>query len=175
MKKKLGRNDQCWCGSGLKYKKCHMARERQEPVNIWEVAGEHNKLFGTKDCLAPDAMKVDCSGAIVKAHTVPRSGSLQQIARNGHVYSFIPTLGNIIKGKGRLQPRLVHINVASTFTGFCSTHDDGIFSKIEKQAFVGSQEQCFLLAYRGLARELYTKKHWYLAQISGGKLTGADP
>jgi len=20
---KLGRNDPCWCGSGLKYKKCH--------------------------------------------------------------------------------------------------------------------------------------------------------
>jgi preprotein translocase subunit SecA len=22
-KKKLGRNDPCWCGSGKKYKKCH--------------------------------------------------------------------------------------------------------------------------------------------------------
>ncbi|MBI1919187.1 SEC-C domain-containing protein, partial [Candidatus Microgenomates bacterium] len=23
-KKKLGRNDPCWCGSGKKYKKCHL-------------------------------------------------------------------------------------------------------------------------------------------------------
>jgi SEC-C motif len=26
---KLGRNDQCWCGSGKKYKKCHLDRENQ--------------------------------------------------------------------------------------------------------------------------------------------------
>ena len=158
MEKKLGRNDLCWCGSGLKYKKCHLNREKQEPLNIWEVAEEHRRLFSTKDCLAPDAMKVDCSGTIVKAHTVPRSGSLQQIARNGHVYSFIPSLENMIKYQGRLQPELTHINRASTFTGFCSQHDNTIFSKVETQSFLGSQEQCFLLAYRALAREIYTKR-----------------
>jgi hypothetical protein len=26
----LGRNDDCWCGSGKKYKKCHM--EQDEPL-----------------------------------------------------------------------------------------------------------------------------------------------
>ena len=25
---KLGRNDPCWCGSGKKYKKCHMEQDR---------------------------------------------------------------------------------------------------------------------------------------------------
>ena len=25
---KLGRNDLCWCGSGKKYKKCHMEQDR---------------------------------------------------------------------------------------------------------------------------------------------------
>jgi preprotein translocase subunit SecA len=28
-KKKLGRNDPCWCGSGKKYKKCHLNRDPQ--------------------------------------------------------------------------------------------------------------------------------------------------
>ena len=28
----LGRNDLCWCGSGKKYKKCHM--ETDEPLRI---------------------------------------------------------------------------------------------------------------------------------------------
>ncbi len=158
MKKKIGRNDLCWCGSGLKYKKCHLGREHQSPVNIWEVAKEHRKAFSAKNCMAPDAMKIECSGAIVKAHTVPRGNSLQQIARNGHVYSFIPSLENIIKYNGRLQPELVGINRASTFTGFCSKHDDAIFSKVEKQSFSGSQEQCFLLAYRALTREVFTKR-----------------
>ncbi len=27
--KKIGRNDPCWCGSGNKYKKCHLANDRQ--------------------------------------------------------------------------------------------------------------------------------------------------
>lgn len=26
---KLGRNSPCWCGSGKKYKKCHLARDRE--------------------------------------------------------------------------------------------------------------------------------------------------
>jgi uncharacterized protein YecA (UPF0149 family) len=26
----LGRNDLCWCGSGKKYKKCHMASDEEK-------------------------------------------------------------------------------------------------------------------------------------------------
>ena len=29
-KKKLGRNELCWCGSGKKYKKCHWAADREQ-------------------------------------------------------------------------------------------------------------------------------------------------
>ncbi len=29
MEKKIGRNDPCWCGSGKKYKNCHMAMEQK--------------------------------------------------------------------------------------------------------------------------------------------------
>ncbi len=31
---KPGRNDPCWCGSGLKYKKCHLARDEKEKVRL---------------------------------------------------------------------------------------------------------------------------------------------
>ncbi len=27
---KLGRNDTCWCGSGKKYKKCHLAADEKK-------------------------------------------------------------------------------------------------------------------------------------------------
>jgi hypothetical protein len=27
--KKLGRNDPCWCGSGKKYKKCHLESDQK--------------------------------------------------------------------------------------------------------------------------------------------------
>jgi len=162
VREKLGRNDPYWCGSGLKYKKCHMSREKQEPLKLWEASKEFRKAFSTKYCLAPEFMKPQCSGTIVKAHTVPKSGSLQKIAHNGHVYSFVPSLENLNKYGGKLQPELIGISKASAFTGFCTVHDNNIFSKIEKEPFLASQEQCFLLAYRALAREIYMKK----AQVS---------
>ncbi len=28
-RRKFGRNDPCWCGSGLKYKRCHLRADRQ--------------------------------------------------------------------------------------------------------------------------------------------------
>ena len=28
----LGRNDPCWCGSGRKYKKCHLPEEEKKAV-----------------------------------------------------------------------------------------------------------------------------------------------
>ncbi len=28
--KDLGRNDDCWCGSGRKYKKCHLAEDEKK-------------------------------------------------------------------------------------------------------------------------------------------------
>ena len=35
--KKLGRNDACWCGSGKKYKACHMAMD--EKIESYELQG----------------------------------------------------------------------------------------------------------------------------------------
>ena len=32
--RKLGRNDPCWCGSGKKYKKCHLAQDEKEKVRL---------------------------------------------------------------------------------------------------------------------------------------------
>lgn len=156
-RRKLGRNERCWCGSGKKYKHCHLDRERQAPLSPWDASREHRKAFGTQICLAPEAWRDQCSKQIARAHTVPKSGSLRQIARNGHVYAFVPSLANLMKNDGVVVPELVGLNRASTFTGFCSRHDDAIFRPVEKKMFSCSQEQCFLLGYRALAREIYTK------------------
>ncbi|MFC1864488.1 YecA family protein [Chloroflexota bacterium] len=155
---KIGRNDPCWCGSGLKYKRCHLGRERQEPINFWSIAREHRKVFSVKECLVPESLKSECSGPIVNAHTVPRSESLLKIARDNHVYSLVLDLENRAKYKGRAEPELVGIKKASTFSGFCSNHDNSIFAPIERRPFIESPEQCFLLAYRAVAMELFKKK-----------------
>ena len=155
-RKKIGRNEPCWCGSGKKYKFCHLDRENQTPIPVREHFEEIKQNFATKTCLAPSAWLGECKGKIVRAHTVPKSGSLRKIARNGHVYSFVPSLEYVEKNHGP-GPTLWGVNKASTFFGFCSHHDNTIFSSLENQAFSGTPEQCFLLGYRALALELYKK------------------
>lgn len=77
---KTGRNDPCWCGSGQKFKRCHLGRESEERAKPWEVTTEFRKDFSKKLCSAPEILHDQCSGTIVAAHTVPRSGSLNKIA-----------------------------------------------------------------------------------------------
>lgn len=50
------------------------------------------------------------------------------------------------------------ITKASTFTGFCSYHDNAIFKPIENEAFSVNAETGFLLGYRVLCHELFLKK-----------------
>ena len=155
---RFGRNDPCWCGSGEKYKRCHLDRGTQTPVPSWEASKKFKQAFSIKTCLVPEAWQNECSGQISRAHTVPKSGSLERIAQNGHVYSFDPSPENLRKNQGKLVPKLFGIRKASTFTGFCAHHDSAIFTPLERQKFCGTPEQCFLLGYRALAREFYTKR-----------------
>lgn len=155
---KIGRNDPCWCGSGLKYKKCHLGREDMERPNPHLIEQKLRKPFSEKYCLHPDAKKGLCQGNIIKAHTVQRSGGLSKIAEKGHVYRFNFELSTLIENEGLSVPKLIGIKQASTFTGFCKYHDFETFNRIESQAFDGNEEQTFLLAYRALCRELFTKR-----------------
>ena len=110
-------------------------------------------------CLAPTSWSKNCAGDISQAHTVPKSGSLRKIAWKGHVYSIpLDLIGDREKGRRKFALKLQGVNKASTFSGFCARHDDAIFRPLEKREFTGTPEQCFLLAYRALARELYTKQ-----------------
>ena len=157
-RERLGRNDVCWCGSGRKYKICHLDRATQTPIQPWEASKKFKQAFSAEICLVPEAWQNECKGRISQAHTVPKSGSLKRIARKGHVYSFDPSLENLRKNQGKLVPKLFGIRKASTFTGFCARHDSVIFAPLEQQKFCGTSEQCFLLGYRALAREFYTKR-----------------
>ena len=102
-------------------------------------------------------MHYGCNGGISKAHTIPKSSSLNEIAREGHVLGLKFDLELINKNQGKLRPEPIGINRASTFTGFCKAHDDSLFAPLEKTSFSSSEEQCFLLAFRSFSRENYTK------------------
>ena len=75
------------------------------------------------------------------------------------MYSFRPrNLENRTENQGVFDLKRLGIEQASTFAGFCARHDNAIFAPLEKQTFCGTPEQCFLLGYRALAREIYSKR-----------------
>lgn len=153
---KLGRNDPCWCGSGIKYKKCHLNRDKQQPVEKSQIFKQLNSFYDYKTCSAPKTVKHECSQNIVKAHSVSKSSSLKEIAKDGHV---LTTFKAVVGGSkdSKLEPKKTGINRASTFTGFCAHHDNTLFSEIEDKEFEATEKQCFLVAYRALSREQFVK------------------
>ena len=42
----IGRNDDCWCGSGLKWKKCHFPRIQHEEESFEELSRRYYKQWG---------------------------------------------------------------------------------------------------------------------------------
>lgn len=154
---KRGRNDPCWCGSGQKYKRCHLGRENAPPVKFSEVISTFERIRNHKSCLHPDASDSTCEGKIVRAHTV-QEALLRLIAREGKVYGFPMNLGADLRPEGIIQPQLIGVNRASTFPGFCQKHDQLLFSAIERAPVRASEEHAFLLTYRAMCYELAAKR-----------------
>jgi SEC-C motif len=158
---KLGRNDPCWCNSGKKYKKCHLDRDKMPAMPRQEALTGFRGSFNKKYCLHPEASTATCRGGIVKAHTIQRNGGLSKIAEKGHILQFELDFSTPpSEDPTFFTPKLIGLNKASTFTGFCNLHDTKTFEPIEKHPFRPTQEHTFLLnlGYRALCRELFTKK-----------------
>lgn len=104
-----------------------------------------------KKCLEP---AMQCSGQIIRAHTVQNSRILDLLVRDGHVISLRHSLD---KDKGPvIDYKLVGRNEATTFTGLCDVHDREIFKPIDTNDIdVRNAQQLFLLAYRSVLRELH--------------------
>lgn len=157
-KDKFGRNDQCWCESGKKYKHCHLDRDKETPMQRSDLESHRKKLGAMAKCSAKGLDDVQCSPRIVSAHTISKSGSLKQIAEGGHVMGAEVTLSSLIENSGRIVMKEVGINRASTFSGFCAKHDKQLFAPLEDKPINLSDQQLFLLAYRSIAREVFHKE-----------------
>ncbi len=151
------RNAPCWCGSGKKYKKCHLDRDVQPKDNPWDAVEANRKAFTQKKCCAHGLGLGPCEGGIIKAHTVSRGPNLAKIAKNGHVQHYTASIAKMNKNAGKLSVEKIGINDASTFLGFCRKHDQELFSCIENEPFTGRPDQCLAVAYRTMSRELYGK------------------
>lgn len=116
------------------------------------------KIFkGNRGCFYPDC---DCKKSdVIKSHSMQRSGNLSLIAEENHVYQYKITIDCIdqLISDNYFPPVKIGINVASTFLGFCSSHDKQLFQDIEDSPIIPSIHQINLITFRSLCSELYRK------------------
>lgn len=101
----------------------------------------------------------DCDHGIVRAHAIQKA-LLKEYAIDGHVLHF-DAFDN--PDDREVKPKKIGVNEATTFTGFCSKHDNQVFKVIEQEVSSQTPEALFLYAYRSLCVALYTSKYKYEA------------
>lgn len=104
------------------------------------------------ECLCP--RKIECSGKIIKAHSIQNNKILNRISKNGLV-----TQIKLEEALYTQDATKIGRKIATTFSGFCNYHDNQLFKPIEAQDYKpNNKEQEFLFAYRAFAREFNIKK-----------------
>jgi SEC-C motif len=157
-KRTMKRNEACWCGSGRKWKKCHLGRESQLRPNIHALKAEMRTILLQGYCSHPFASETACGEKIIRAHTIQKRGGLSAIAESGHVISVKAAGEDMFRNEGQMKPRAVGIHSASTFMGFCNRHDTEMFRPVECKAVVLDTETVFLLSFRAIAYEIFAKR-----------------
>ena len=153
---RIGRNAPCWCGSGLKFKRCHLRREHEPPVGHQELVDRIRAAEVGLGCFHPEAPE-NCSGEAIQSHSITRSGGLSEIAEEGHVMSLYADYGVFLRTQGDVEPRRVSVRKASSFPGFCAQHDSSTFAPVEQMPYSPCERHAFLTSYRALCRELFVR------------------
>ena len=110
-----------------------------------------------------------CDGKPIKAHSISNKRLLLKLSENGkvmYISSEHSKAGELVEtGRG----------IATTFSGFCDTHDK-VFLPVDNNDYEpGNAEQEFLFAFRTVAKELSTKlmvKHTFVEQLQGKIFAG---
>lgn len=87
--------------------------------------------------------------SIFRSHTIPKSMSLRVIEEGGHV--LIPAFD-----ERRGEPGVERVGVAdaTTFPGFCETHEQ-LFHTFENKGTIDQEPEVYLQIYRAACRELF--------------------
>lgn len=123
-----------------------------DQIDFSRFCSKIDKLSKVSECVFP--IKTNCSRKIIKAHSIQRGRILTKIAENGMILQ-------IDAREALFKPIISEVGIASatTFSGFCSKHDQEIFQKIDTENYnPGDIYQEFLFSYRTLAREYVKKK-----------------
>jgi hypothetical protein len=89
--------------------------------------------------------------SITRSHSIHRAGPMEQIAEQQHVLT--PGFG-----QNGITVNRIGVREASTFPGFCETHEH-LFSSFETTGQIADGHQTMLQAFRTLCREIARKRH----------------
>jgi len=125
-----------------------------------------NSLLSKKhkhECLFPE-----CNKASISSHSISKS-VLKPLLKNNHIIS--PQFNrakcdeNSLRGKEiNLSFKEIGLDKASTFKGFCSEHDNNVFSNIDNRGIVTNRD-IFLQLYRSANKFFFTDKQINNAEI----------
>lgn len=105
----------------------------------------------SRKCMLPS-----CSHkSVPRSHAVPRGMLADKVGEAGHVLA--PQLNR--KSEGQLALRRLGLSEASTFPGFCRTHEL-LFESFENAKKVKTEDELLLQAYRTACRELFRTELW---------------
>lgn len=99
-----------------------------------------------------------CSSPAISSHSVGRAAQLGRIASDGHVLGYSTRTMSFFLGDNERVGR-IGTQRASTFRGFCSTHDAELFDAIDGTSMDLSRRTATLLGLRAQAFE-YSVQRW---------------
>jgi hypothetical protein len=118
--------------------------KREQLIYKFSAINELKNWKKNKTCV----IKGCSNKSIENSHTIQKSGLIKQISVNGHV--LFPSLNS---NTGEMEMVKVGINEASTFPGYCSTHES-IFHSFERTKDFKNGEHLGLQLYRTVCREI---------------------
>lgn len=141
----------CLCGSGKKYKFCCYGKPSKKFHNAKEsyVVIQQNKKK-SEFCLHEDC---NCSGKIIKSHSIQNNKILSKLSVNNHVYVAAYNAEELAGCDLKLYGK----NEATTSYCFCSHHDNEIFMDIEHKNYEYTDRQNLLYAYRAFSKAYFDK------------------
>ena len=109
-------------------------------------------------CLHPD-----CKQNAIRSHSQQKERQLRAIEKDGYVYALHPNYMSSISRENPDDPQQIvkrGIDQASTFLGFCSIHDNDLFSEVDNKELVpDSQPQALSLFIRAVSYEFSRKRN----------------
>lgn len=140
-------------------------RARQHFATVHRKIKDWSK---SQQCMVPDCGQ----HSIARSHTVPKSMSLRVIEENGHV--LVPSFD---QRRGEPKVEKVGLSDATTFPGFCTTHEL-LFQNFESKGSIDTEPEIYLQIYRAACRELFRAKFvveqhdWMMAEYCKARDAG---